>query len=224
VVILRNLTGSEPIVATSTEAGPADRDESDKQTVAVRPESGYIVVGIILFGFGFALGLFLQNQYHPNMSKIPVLNAGVSIFALLYVYAQAIERFLVPFSWFGGGFLRWGSTTRGTKGTLAKKRQFAVAATERAGSTQETVTEAAKAKHDAEQYSANLTAGTFGIASLLAMAASGYSGVFLLYAVGVHSNGWLDILITGLAVAGGTKPLHDLISNMSSSASAKNDA
>jgi hypothetical protein len=56
------------------------------------------------------------------------------------------------------------------------------------------------------------------------MLVSGYTGLFLLTTVGLHVTGWLDVLVTGLAVAGGTKPLHDLISNISSSSPAKTTA
>jgi hypothetical protein len=67
-----------------------------------------------------------------------------------------------------------------------------------------------------DQYRANLTGTTFGLAALLAMLVSGYAGIFLLHIVGLHTAGWLDVLVSGLAIAGGTKPLHDLISNVSS--------
>ena len=34
---------------------------------------------------------------------------------------------------------------------------------------------------------------------------------------------WVDLLVTGLAVGGGTKPLHDLVSNLQASKEAKKD-
>jgi uncharacterized membrane protein len=213
------------VTSSKTPAAGAPPGATD-QTVAAQPERPYMIFALILFVAGFAAGLIAQNHFHHNLHRLPVLNAGVSIFALLYVFAQAIERLLVPVSWFGGGFLDGfiPGRTKITKKTVAVLRQSAVA-TLAAASDEAAEIPAAKSvadtKHAVEQYSANLTATTFGAASLMAMLASGYSGTFLLHSVGVHAAGWFDLLITGLAVAGGTKPLHDLISNISSSGSSK---
>jgi hypothetical protein len=79
----------------------------------------------------------------------------------------------------------------------------------------------AETKHSLDQYTANLTGSSFGVAAALAMVVSGYTGTFLLRTVGLTTAGWLDVLVTGLVIAGGTKPLHDLISNISSSSQNK---
>lgn len=58
-------------------------------------------------------------------------------------------------------------------------------------------------------------------ACFLAMLGCGALGIFLLHAVGVSSvSPAIDIGITGLAVGSGTKPLHDLISNIQKSSAA----
>jgi hypothetical protein len=188
-----------------------------------------MIFGVLALAGGLVGGLLLQKDFHPGMTHLPVLPATTGIFALLYVMAQAIERVLVPVSWFGGGFLeKRAGNVKNTKAGLAKERQ---AATVRAlkppatpGAAQAAAQDAANATHAVDQYKANLTATTFGVAALLAMLVSGYTGLFLLTAVGLHAAGWLDVLVTGLAVAGGTKPLHDLISNISSSSQNKNAA
>jgi hypothetical protein len=190
-------------------------------TVSTRPQWPYIIVALALFAIGLILGVYLQYRFHPNMTKLPKIAGGVGIFSVLYVMAQSIERLLVPVSWFGGGFLGvsgTGFSVNGvrTKSELTATHQAAVAEAMNNRDDEGKAQEAANAQHDLDQYRANLTATTFGAASLLAMLVSSYTGLFLLSAVGLHAAGWLDVLVTGLAVAGGTKPLHDLISNISS--------
>ena len=163
------------------------------------------------------------------MTKLPVLATGVGSFSLIYIMAQAIERILVPFSWFGGGFLGGCGVTPGTpskkglkkdyQSAMLKVAQAPAAASEEA--KKELSKKSAETKHSIDQYQANLTGTSFGVAAALAMVVSGYTGTFLLRTVGLRTVGWLDVLVTGLVIAGGTKPLHDLISNISSSAKNK---
>lgn len=85
-------------------------------------------------------------------------------------------------------------------------------------------TAAADAQRMVNQFRANSSALSFGLAAAIAMVACGYLGVFFLHSLGVTSTGIvLDLLITGLAVGGGTKPLHDLISNVQKAKDAKQD-
>jgi hypothetical protein len=79
----------------------------------------------------------------------------------------------------------------------------------------------------------------WAFASILGMLLSGLLGLYLLHIIGLNGDGinaqgawtaaiwtWasarhmLDLLVTGLAIGGGTKPLHDLIGNLQE---AKND-
>ncbi len=84
--------------------------------------------------------------------------------------------------------------------------------------------EAADAQHYVEQFRLNAASLSLGLAALLGMAASGYLGTFFLHMIGATSAGiGLGILITGLAVAGGTKALHDLISNVQKAKERKSD-
>jgi hypothetical protein len=109
--------------ATAKGAPPADA-ETQAQTVATQPMTRYMIFGVAATAGGIIGGLILQHLFHPGLTKLPVLPAGVGIFALFYVMAQAIERLLVPVSWFGGGFL--GGSGSGTKSNLAKKRQSTI--------------------------------------------------------------------------------------------------
>jgi hypothetical protein len=223
-------TGGHGAIVAEAEAEPkvvASSKEGTSDTVATQPLPRYMAFGLACLAAGLGLGILLQYLFHPGFRHLPVLPASVGAFALLYVMAQSIERLLVPVSWFGGGFLgpvgeggQWRDFASRSKASLAVKHQEAMAAAYRTPN-KDTAQTAANSQHDLDQYRANLTATTFGLAAFAAMLVSGYAGVFLLHIVGLHTAAWLDILVTGLAIAGGTKPLHDLISNISAGGKAK---
>jgi hypothetical protein len=218
-----------------------DGDSSD-QAVTSQPEIAYIVCGIVLAVAGFIIGLLLQQKFHPQMSKLPVIASGFGSVTLIYIMAQAIERALVPVSWFGGGIFGVGTKPPLTpKYALKKDRQLALLEAEKieaagqagvqpgdaprkAKEAADAAKEKANTQHNLDQYRANLTGITFGVSAGLAMAVCGYAGIFLLKTVGITTAPWLDLLVTGLVIAGGTKPLHDLISNISSSSQSKDSA
>ena len=52
----------------------------------------------------------------------------------------------------------------------------------------------------------------FGLASALAMLACGYFGLGVVHAIGdTGVPRYIDVIVTGMAIGGGTKPLHDFI-------------
>lgn len=207
-------------MAASSKVSARAPADSASQTVATQPGLLYILFAVLALAAGLAGGLALQQHFHPGMTKLPVLPSGIGIFGVLYVLAQAIERILQPVSWFGGGFLG-GLKGGSTKTALAKEHQSAVVQALNDPRNSDDAQHAADSVHEINQYKANLTATSFGVAALLAMLVSGYTGLFLLSAVGLHIAGWLDLLVTGLAIAGGTKPLHDAISSLSASTKGK---
>jgi hypothetical protein len=70
---------------------------------------------------------------------------------------------------------------------------------------------------DSDQDKSDRAIEMLGIATLAGVAASMVFGLYFLRAIGVnygHSNNWetaADVIVTGLIISGGTKPLHDLI-------------
>ena len=52
---------------------------------------------------------------------------------------------------------------------------------------------------------------SLGIAALLGVGSSAAGGLYFLTAIGMHVNRLVDIFITGIVIAAGTKPLHDFI-------------
>jgi hypothetical protein len=190
-----------PAVAQPAVAAPA---------AAIRPTGDYW-----LFAFGFAaigavVGMLFLHYRNP-----PAFTAGVGIsaFAPLYVLAQAIERILEPVN----HFLQLGGDTHG-----ATRTRNAAVAEALATPKPEHVAAATAAQHELDHLRANRVAICWGLASALAMAGCGYFGFGVLHAIG--DNGvprYIDVVVTGLAIGGGTKPLHDFIANLQSSAQAK---
>jgi hypothetical protein len=58
-----------------------------------------------------------------------------------------------------------------------------------------------------------------GVSVLVGVAASFAFGLCFLEAIGMHTTRTIDVLVSGSTIGAGTKPLHDLISAISKSAS-----
>jgi hypothetical protein len=159
----------------------------------------------------------------PDVSRLPAQPSclGIGVFAVLYVLAQAIERLIEPFSPMLGGLLDMDKRGWNRKGTLVLARNTALVAVKSGDKEKKECVEAQDALN---QFRANASPMTFGIAALLAMLGAGYTGFLVLHVIGMGAvEPWLDVLITGLAVGGGTKPLHDLITNLRESKTSKQD-
>jgi len=154
----------------------------------------------------------------PNPLIVDV--EGFSVFAPLYIVAQAIERLLEPFA------ARYWVTTK-QKSDLRRARQEkarlealpadrpepAFAALQAADNTieaKEAALAAAKARRAIPLWAAASALGLvicaiFGLGLLEAIAKQRPSSEFIRT---------VDVLLTGLAVGAGTKPLHDLIARI----------
>jgi hypothetical protein len=168
-----------------------------------------VVAAAVLFG------LLLKDAKY---SQTTVAVAGLSVFAGLYAAAQGLERFLEPIShWFLSTV-----SDENDYSTAVSAADDAVAAWA-ATPTPASKTEAedkmnamAKAKGKVDGRRDDRAAAYWGIASIAGMAVSGYFHVYLLRLVGVATtHGW-DLAATGIIIGSGTKPLHDLITNLSS--------
>jgi hypothetical protein len=101
---------------------------------------------------------------------------------------------------------------------------------------------AAAAQAELEQRRADKGIAFWALATVLGLLLSAALGLYLLHIVGLQDDGlardgtWtsgamsaagirhmLDLLVTGLAIGGGTKPLHDLISNLQAAKDSKKD-
>lgn len=173
-----------------------------KSTVAdVRRAAAQTLVasfGALIGGFLFALlavhGLWIKGEQ-------PTIAAGFNTFALLFVMALAIERLIQPFS------PVLGPDTAVAKANLASA-QATAAPPDQIATAQQQV-------HDARGKTAIVT---WGVATGLASILSACLNVTLLHAItsqsGTHPPYWIDLLVTGLVVGAGTKPLNDLWSRL----------
>jgi hypothetical protein len=101
---------------------------------------------------------------------------------------------------------------------------------------------AAAAQAELDQRRADKAVAYWELATVLGLLLSATLGIYLLHIVGLRSDGlgkdgiWaagpvgaagirhmIDLLVTGLAIGGGTKPLHDLISNLQAAKTSKKD-
>lgn len=142
--------------------------------------------------------------------ELGALKEGIGPFALLYIAAQAIERLLEPVSGLLG-FKKTAAAKAEEKATEAAAAATKEAANEPAG-------EAAAAQDRVDRITQMRAMLLWAAATALGFWVSAVQGVYLLALVletGPARD--LDILVTGLAIGGGTKPLHDLISKLQKS-------
>lgn len=168
----------------------------DSSPSALRIGVSYVVVAL-----SGVIAWLIYTKSDPAPLVVDV--EAFSVFAPLYIAAQAIERFLEPFA------ARW-STTTTEKLTLKRARTMKdVAAVEAA----ELALAKAKAKRAIPLWAAASSLGLLvcsmlGLGLIAAVSATPPSGEFVRT---------VDVLITGLTVGAGTKPLHDLISRLEKS-------
>jgi hypothetical protein len=160
----------------------------------------------------------LYTRTDPNPLILDV--EGFSVFAPLYIAAQAIERFLEPFA-------ALVNVTTSEKSALKRARQHK-ARLEALPADDPQRTLAALEAADAQISQAELALAQakserairlWAAASVLALLVCAIFGLGLIEAVAKQRPSsefirTVDVLLTGLAVGAGTKPLHDLISRI----------
>lgn len=187
--------------------------------VAQRP---YWIAGYGSIVVGFIGGLALYDLLKPTEFK-PA--AGFDAFAVFYIVAQSLERFFEPVSNFVKGSV--GAGQQSTKPEAEAKRDAALtlaysapAAPESAAAAQE----ASTAQATLEQIRANAAILIWGLQSGLSMLLGGAVGLFLLRGVGAQGVPvWADLFVTGIAVGGGSKALHELIKSVQLTKEEKQD-
>lgn len=137
------------------------------------------------------------------------------MFALLYIFAQSIERLIEPVSKFVSGTGTTNGSERTTKEEAKEKRATAIneaLEATNAGAKKVAVDQAAAAQKAIDQARANAVYWMWDIATLLGLLAATFFGVRMLAAVGVAApHPIFDVWVTGLIIGSGTKPLHDLV-------------
>jgi hypothetical protein len=209
-----------PVGGTQPPAEVQAPQESGNAVVAAERRYYWTALGLVVVGV--IVGCALMYGFHPDPAVVPQLAPGVGVFAVLYVLAQVIERFLEPFSPVLGCLLN-GRGEKKSKKTLVVARNKALVEARQTGNVGKKK-ECADKQDALNQFRANATPMAFGIAALLAMAGAGYTGFLVMHVIGLTQVAApVDLLITGMAVGGGAKPLHDLITNLRESKTSKQD-
>jgi hypothetical protein len=158
-----------------------------------------------VLGLGLAVGAFFAAWgLHGSASSTYRIDNQWSALTGLFILALAIERALEPFS-----------RKLGPDTTKLKAQQDEAVAGGRAAGQKDRVPEF----QDAIEIKRRLTAVvTWGVATGLGFVLCAVLNITLLQAVRASGSGqppfWADLLVTGLVVGAGTKPLHDLVSNI----------
>lgn len=214
---LADASTAAPVLTTAVDA---DTEEGN----AVYPEATYLILAAVALLAGAVLGTLAYDNWGAGVGFKPP--EGVGIFALFYIMAQGIERIQEPFTPFVTA-KKTGEDGRTTQRRAKAELESSVASAE-AAKTLDSATAAAKTvankKRTVDQVRANLTVLLFGSSALLAMLLSSYLKAGLLRTIGVSGVPvWIDVVVTGVVVGAGTKPLHDLISNLKESKEKKQD-
>jgi hypothetical protein len=157
-----------------------------------------LALGVAVAAFLAAWGL------HGNAASSYRIDNQWSAFTGLFILALAIERALEPFS------RKLGPDT--SKRTEARDRALASAL---ADEVREIAVECQLAVDMCRRLTAVVT---WGVATGLAFLLCAQLNITLMQAVRANGSGappfWADLLVTGLVVGAGTKPLHDLVANI----------
>jgi hypothetical protein len=160
--------------------------------------STVIALGIAAVSFVVAWWL------HGNTSSAYRIDSQWGAFAGLFILALAIERALEPFSRKLGP-----DTTR-----LKTDRDRTLAGAQ--GDDMKDI--AVEYQLRVEMYRRLTSIVTWGMATGLAFLLCAQLNITLMQAVSASGSAappfWADLLVTGLVVGAGTKPLHDLVSNI----------
>lgn len=214
----RSLMGILP-VGGQPAAAAAPADDAAKTTPAAGASTTSsagadvwaLALGLLLVAVGWWL---FATVFTP--AKLATVAQGVGIFGLIYIAAQGLERGLEPFASFDP-----------KKKDLVQKRDKAAAAADTGSGD---AADAAEKQAKLDVWRADRTLILWGVATLLGMGLSSTFGIYLLNIAiatpqgGSAPNQTLDILITGLVIGGGTKPLHDLITRIQVSKDTAQDA
>lgn len=219
---------------------------STDEKVTSTPQLAFSLAGIVLFLLGAVLGV---RWFATDAGPTFVAARGLGAFALFYVVAQSAERLselVVPHLEWLPGFDKGARLATLERKVAAAHNPALRRGVERktvrtwhSGQTVDVVVdktveeEAAEAQAAVDQARANRAALVFGFTAALGMALCGYLEADFLTAIGVTfpdaegagapslGDQWVAIVVTGLIVGGGSKALHDLISNISKASSSK---
>lgn len=203
------------VVWSANEVSIAAETEAKASTEPATVHAAEAWTGVIAFVASVVVAAYAL----PDSTATFTPPDGVAAFAVFYVIAFAVERLVefldAPIEWV---LKKVGS--RDSKSELERERDAAVAD---ALTGESDGADAANAQKEVDGAAKSRSAAIAGVAAGLGAIAAHLFNADFLSAVGVTGNfaEWLPLSITGLVVAGGSKQLHDLMSNVSKSAQSK---
>jgi len=196
---IRRRTGTPPQEQPARTAAPrtGKAGQAAGQSDSVMPGTGQ-QFGYTVLGVGLAAAAFLIAwRLHGNRSSTYRIDNQWSALTGLFILALAIERALEPFSRKLGP-----DTTRAKEERDAPQRKAS----------------AAQDQNAVEMCRRLTGVVTWGAATGLSFLLCAKLNITLMQAVAANGSGqppfWADLLVTGLVVGAGTKPLHDLVTNI----------
>jgi hypothetical protein len=217
-----------PAIGTASSGSEPPKHNGTATTAAATPPASvsvtWVFVSYVFIVAGAGLGILFWWLRNPAPFS-PA--SGISVFAPLYILAQAIERVIEPFTSLipskapddkgkdkSGDAITQGHSVR--KDVAAHNVNLALVDGD--------AKQAADWQATVDQIRQNTAVIAWVAASVLGMALCGLFGLFMLRLVGFTDvPKQVDIIISGIAVGSGTKPLHDLISNLQEAKNEKQD-
>ncbi|MEO6885317.1 MAG: hypothetical protein ABI232_03395 [Jatrophihabitantaceae bacterium] len=179
-----------------------------------RPMVAAAAFAAVVVALLITVSVVSDSAYKHSIPTTPV--QGLTIFAVFFVAAAAIERLLEPLA----------SLLPDTSDLRAQAHAKTVAAgkalVEAPTASGEPLTDAANAISDASFATYWRTVGFWALATIIALIASACLHLYFLRAVGIATGPRaLEVLATGLIIGSGTKPLHDLVGLISQASTTK---
>ncbi len=182
--------------ASPTKGSWGEGDNGNGAAAPETPVSKLLILGAYaLIAIATWLGYMMAEVWIKPKPIVLTSIEGVTLFAVLYIFSAAIERLVEPAK----------SLMVGQKKKDAENR----VETARADGDEQGQADG-QAKLNETREDTKVIA--WSLASTFAILGTSATGLFLMQAIGAEKVApWLDILITGLVIGAGTKPLHDLI-------------
>lgn len=156
----------------------------------------------------WAANRFIEPSATPGLTGTV---EGLSAFALFYVFAQVIERFLEPIV--SIELITPAVHERRRDAAVSRARAAAEGSAEKLAALDDAATHQAKV----DRWKASRALLVFALATVIGTLVAAWLDLSFLTALGVRPEAaprWLHLLVTGLVIGGGTKPLHDLLTRI----------
>lgn len=198
-----------PVVAGSAKADPKPRKADGS------PSPGLVLFAYVLV----AVAAFVAVKWAEESEVVIKAAQGFASFAVIYIVAQAVERLVQPFTYFLGKAEDKKEAEKGLSG--AEKEHVRALIEEKPEAAVAAADEKAEKEKILEGIQASRALLFWALATVISLLVCGRLGLGLIQSVAEVTGGedgvpnWFrnwDVVITGLAIGAGTKPLHDLIS------------